>query len=110
MAKQKRKNISDEPVYFVSSSTAEMKTGVRLQSLLPQKTLAKKAGEVKEDYEAILNQIDFIIGDTDTKIKESGFKLEQIKIGLGFNAKGKIAFIAEAGVEASIEVLFKRKE
>ncbi|WP_395294460.1 hypothetical protein ACF9IK_13520 [Kitasatospora hibisci] len=40
--------------------------------------------------------------------KDGGFRVDEITVRLGVHAQGAIAFIAEAGVEASIEVTFKR--
>jgi len=102
-------NIAEQEIYFVAPDVIVPGTHVNLQSGALQKAVTKKVGEIKEDYNAIVSQINFIIEGTDSQIKESGFKLDEIKIGLGFSATGKIAFIAEAGVEASIEITFKRK-
>ncbi|MFH9002063.1 hypothetical protein ACH4E5_02250 [Streptomyces afghaniensis] len=37
-----------------------------------------------------------------------GFKVQEVTAKLGLSAKGGLAFIAEAGIEASIEVKFSR--
>lgn len=38
-----------------------------------------------------------------------GWELDEVSIGMTLTAKGKLAFIAEAGVEASIHFVFKQK-
>jgi hypothetical protein len=108
MAKSKvNANIADQTVNFVTGVKKQPETGVVLHS----SKLLKKVGELKEDYDIIINQISFILNDTNSSVEESGFKLDEIKVSLAFNAKGKIGFIAEAeaGVEAGIELTFKRK-
>jgi hypothetical protein len=107
MKKVVKNNISEQPVEFITRFTPPP-TSFEPHSG-PTEVLRKKVGDIKSDYQVLLNQLTFIIGDTDAKVKETGFTLDEIKISLGFNAKGRLAFIAEAGVEASIEVAFKRK-
>jgi hypothetical protein len=109
MAAKKKSSIAQESMHFITRVTPLNKDGVRLQSDKNGSALVKKVGEVKKDYEAIVTQINFIMADTDAQVKDSGFSLDEVKISLGFSAKGKIAFIAEAGMEASIEISFKRK-
>jgi hypothetical protein len=56
-----------------------------------------------------MKQVSALVSDSDSKVDNINFQLDEIKVALGFSATGKLAFIAEAGVEASIEVTFKRK-
>lgn len=111
-ATSKKKNfdadIAKRPVEIIARSGSEFKTGsVTLHSRAGEK-IKKNIGEMKEDYDLIVNNIAYIISDTDSKVAASGFKLDEITISLGVSASGKIAFIAEAGIEASIQVTFKR--
>ena len=101
--------IAQQEIEFVSSTSIPTGTGVNLQSGALQRALTKKVGEIKDDYQAIINQVNFIIEGTDSKVENSGFKLSEITVGLAFSATGKLAFIAEAGVEASVEITFTRK-
>ena len=39
----------------------------------------------------------------------SGLPLQQVEVGLTLSASGKVAFIAEAGLEASITLTFGRQ-
>jgi len=41
-------------------------------------------------------------------VRETGFELESIEVGLAFSASGRLAFIAEAGVEASVSITLAR--
>lgn len=72
-------------------------------------TLTRKVSQVKEDWNTVMKQVSVIVSDTDVEMSETGYSLNEITISLGFNATGKLAFIAEAGVEASIEITFTRK-
>lgn len=71
--------------------------------------LAKTTEDIKNDFSLVMNQLNFIVAEADKKASTSQFRLDEITISLGFSATGKLAFIAEAGVEASIEVKFTRK-
>ena len=51
-----------------------------------------------------------MVSGTDDRVTAAGYELSEVNISLGFNAKGKLAFIAEAGVEASVSIVFKRKD
>jgi hypothetical protein len=37
-----------------------------------------------------------------------GFQVDSVEVSLGFSGKGQLVFIAEAGVEASFTLTFKR--
>ena|ERR1700733_12936020 len=110
MKKAKPVNIAAQEVEFITTPVSSGNEVFTPHSEYTQSPLRKKVGLIKEDYQVILNQIGFIIGDSDSRVRNTGFSLDEIKISLGFNAKGKLAFIAEAGVEASVEVTFKRKK
>lgn len=72
------------------------------------KGLTRTLKEVKEDWDIVMVQVSHIISDTEAKIEQKKFKLDEITISLGFNAKGKLAFIAEAGIEASVSIKFTK--
>ena len=73
--------------------------------------LARSLEEVKGDWNIITMQVAEIVSSTHSGLEsEAGFGVDQIEISLGFSAKGKLAFIAEAGVEASIKLTLKRSE
>jgi hypothetical protein len=101
-----KSHVEQQDIFFVTGSTLKG-PGVNLHGDTGA-TLTKKVIEVKEDWNAVMGQVSVIVSETDTVMSETKFVLEEITISLGFNAKGKIAFIAEAGVEASIEIKFKK--
>lgn len=72
--------------------------------------VTRPLSEIKEEWAVTINQVLSLIAVTDESAAETeGFSLQELSVKLGFSAKGKLAFIAEAGVEASVEVTFKRK-
>lgn len=107
MAKGRPKQAKDDEVFFITASDLKQ-PGVKLHSDTGA-TLTKKVSEVKKDWNAVMGQVSEIVSDTDVEMSKTGYVLDEITVALGFNAKGKLAFIAEAGVEASIEIKFKKK-
>lgn len=101
-------NIEDEDIHFITSVQKMNSPGI-YQHSGNDISITRKTDEVKKDFSIILQQLNYIITEADQGSEGSGFKLDEVTISLGFSAKGKIAFIAEAGVEASIEVKFTRK-
>lgn len=96
----------DEDIHFVVSTTIAPGT-VELHKA--PKEITRTLEEVRADWSHMSAQISEIIAGTDVTFEqESGFKLSEIEIGLAFNAKGKLAFLAEVGAEASIKLLLKR--
>jgi len=82
--------------------------GVELQSKPTAHAVVERTLlQVREDWRTVVVQVNQLIVDTKAD-PASGFHLDEVSIGLAFDAKGKIGFIAEAGVEASIHVVFKR--
>ncbi len=69
--------------------------------------LTRDIREVKEDWAKVTSQIGQMLEATDSQ-KPKGFTMDTLEISLGFSAKGKLAFIAEAGVQASVKLVFKR--
>jgi len=103
-----KEKLSQQDLSFIISSNPPGTPGI-IQHSRENEILTKKVEEVKEDLGLIVKQLNYIISEADKAEGNSDFKIDEITIGLGFSAKGKIAFIAEAGVEASIEVKFSRK-
>ena len=74
---------------------------------LSERVFGRKLNDVKQDWARITTQIKEMLEATSERAP-SGFALESIEVSLGFSAQGQIVFIAEAGVEASVTVTFKR--
>lgn len=75
----------------------------------------KKAAEIEIDPKKLQASLDDIT-DKLTQVLANqkargpdGFELESFSVGLALSATGKLLMIAEAGVEASVELSFTRK-
>jgi hypothetical protein len=101
-------DIGQHDMFFITKASLPEKVGVTPHSSAGAQ-LSKKAQEVKEDWENVLKELNYIVTETEKSNSNKNYILEEISVSLGFSAKGKIAFIAEAGIEASIQVTFKRK-
>ncbi len=73
------------------------------------KTVTRPIEEVKAEWARIMEKIAALIDTTSRANAASQFQLDEVEMGLGFSAKGHLAFIAEAGVDATIKLTFKRK-
>lgn len=96
-----------QDVAFITSTTLPPGE-LRLHADLGDKILVRSLKSVKEDWAVITDQVVAIVGGSAGRMKSDGLALEEVSIGLAFTAKGKLAFIAEAGAEASITLTFKR--
>ena len=83
-------------------------TGFQPHSRLGDK-VRHLVGELTENYNEIVGQILAMVKDSRDEDKD-GFSLREISVGLGFDAKGKLGFIAgiEAGAEVTISIKFVR--
>ena len=106
------KEIGQREVYFISNATLLREPGIVEHKSLGSGLgyeLSKKVDDVKNDWKRMMEDLQFIIDETERSATNKKYVLDEITVSLGFSATGKIAFIAEAGVEASIEVKFKRQ-
>ena len=71
------------------------------------KIFGRTVEDVKADFDKVSAQLDAILAHAFSKVT-AGMTLDAVEISLGFTAEGKLAFIAQAGVEASVTVTFKR--
>jgi hypothetical protein len=81
---------------------------VELQSF-KERLFGRKLEDVQADWARVSSQISNMVDATAAE-RPKGFELETVEVSLGFTASGKLAFIAEAGVEASVAVTLKRVE
>jgi hypothetical protein len=65
--------------------------------------------ELKKSLENITTQLEKVLEGQAAKVG-SGFRIEEFKVGLAVKGKGVVYFVGELGVEASIELTFKRTE
>jgi hypothetical protein len=68
--------------------------------------IPRKKEEVKEDWHRVMGQIQELLQDV--SLVPANFQLDEVEFQLGFSAQGKIVFVAEAGVDATVSVTFKR--
>jgi hypothetical protein len=74
-----------------------------------KKLFGRKLEDVKADWKKVSAQIKEMMDSVVTEVPK-GFTFESVEISLGFSAEGKLVFVAEAGVEATVSLTFKRKE
>jgi hypothetical protein len=70
--------------------------------------VVRSLADVKEDWRLVVGQVAEIIGTGTGPIASRGYRLSEVEVSLGFDARGKLAFIAEAGIEATVSVKFER--
>lgn len=73
------------------------------------KLFGRPLEDVKQDWSKLSGQVSEMVGAT-SPLKAAGFTVESLEISLGFTATGKLAFIAEAGVEATISITMTRDQ
>jgi len=99
----------DQVVLFQRGNTPLQPGEVQLHGLkeFASRLFGRSIKDVKTDWEKVSKQVAEMISSTVTQAPK-GFSLDEVTISLGFSAQGKLVFIAEAGVEASVEIKFKR--
>lgn len=100
----------EEVVLFQGPTTSQLTPGEFEQHGLVDMArglFGRKIEEVKADWKRVSTQVKEMIEATESA-QPSGFGLDSVTISLGFNAKGQLVFIAEAGIEATVSVTFKR--
>jgi hypothetical protein len=70
------------------------------------KLLARRIDEVEADLERVSDQLTRLL--VRLPHQQAGFDLDEVTVSLGFSAQGRVVFIAEAGIEASLQFTFKR--
>jgi hypothetical protein len=106
----KDQETNEDVVLFQSSAATQLAPGEFEEHGLRDMArglFGRKIEEVKADWKKVTAQIQEMIQSTESA-QPAGFGLESVTISLGFNAKGQLVFIAEAGVEATVSVTFKR--
>ena len=98
-----------DDVLFVTSSA--IKPGeLHLHANLGDRVLVRSLDSLRKEWTIVNEQVMAMIDGTVAQTKPNAFGLEEVSVGLAFTATGKLAFIAEAGAEASITLTFKRRE
>jgi hypothetical protein len=72
-----------------------------------RKLFARELTDVKQDFARVSGQVEEILRGIATTAGD--FELEEVKLELGFSASGKLVLVAEAGVETTVGITFRRK-
>ncbi len=72
-----------------------------------QKLFARDITDVQADFGRVTQQLKLLVDGIPHRV--SVFEIDEVSIELGFSASGKLVFIAEAGVEATVSVVFRRR-
>jgi len=64
--------------------------------------------QVTKSWKSTLGQVAQIIRDAGPSASPPGFQLDQIQVALGVTAEGGLAFIAKAGVQATVTIVLKK--
>ena len=67
----------------------------------------RRIHDVSADWRRVFAQMRQMLDETGSEVPRA-FELDTVTISLGFSAHGRLVFVAEAGVEASIGITFKR--
>ena len=106
-----RANIDDPTIVLFQGPKPMLKAGaVHLQSFVgdvTDKIFGRTVQDVKADFDKISGQINQMLSTAFSQTP-GGLHLDTVEISLGFSAEGKLAFIAQAGVEATVSVTFKK--
>ena len=89
------------------AGTPTLDTGDLEFHSLKDRLFGRNLEDVQTDWRRVSSQIAKLVDATST-VRASGFELETIEVGLAFTASGRLAFIAEAGVEASVSITLTR--
>jgi hypothetical protein len=76
----------------------------------PLAVVTRTMKEVTDDWRVVSAQVLQMVSSVESETIPKGFTLGEITVSLGFTASGKLAFIAEAGIEASVELTFRKPE
>jgi len=103
-------NASEELVLFQAPPTSLAPGEFEQHGLkdLARGLFERKLEDVKADWSKVTSQIAQMIQATENT-QPTGFALDSVEVSLGFNAKGQLVFVAEAGIEATVSVTFKRQ-
>ncbi|MGH9893554.1 MAG: Pepco domain-containing protein [bacterium] len=110
MSKAEKKTDRDPNEILFITRTTLAPGEVELHRGVPGETLKRTLDEVREDWKMVSAQVIDLMSATDSAASPAPFQIDEVSVSLGFNAKGKLAFLAEAGVESSITVSFKRRQ
>jgi hypothetical protein len=105
------KPLDDPGIVLFQGDSQPPSGGVELHSLssVAGKLFGRKLEDVKADWKKVSAQVKEMMESVVTDVPK-GFMFESVEVSLGFSAEGKLVFVAEAGIEASVSLTFKRME
>jgi len=100
-------NDNRDPGYVYFISEAPPQAGTTQEHFLGG-LFGRPKEAVQQDWRDVIGKASEIIS---AKVNlPDDFTLDEIDFQLGFSAQGQLAFIAQAGVTASVTIMFKRKD
>jgi hypothetical protein len=100
-------SLDDVQVVTFAGAPPTLEPGEFVTHSFKDKVFGRKLEDVKDDWARLSQQVGEMAGST-APITAAGFQLDSIEVALGFTASGKLAFIAEAGVEATVTLTLSR--
>lgn len=97
----------DDPDVILFAGTPTLAPGELEVHSFKDRLFGRRAEDVQDDWRRVSGQVSRLVSATEAQQPE-GFHLESVEISLGFTASGRLAFIAEAGVEATVTVTWSR--
>jgi hypothetical protein len=100
----------EDPEFLVFAGEAQLPLGASEEHALGGgigNLLPKRKEEVKADWDRTVDQIRSLLSGV--ALDAAPYVLDEVTFELGFSAQGKIVFVAQAGVTATIGLTFKRR-
>jgi hypothetical protein len=105
------KKLDDPKIVLFQGAESLPPGGVELHSFkgVSEKLFGRQLDDVKADWKKVSGQVKEMMDSVVPEVPK-GFTFESVEVKLGFSAEGKLVFVAEAGIEASVSLTFKRKD
>lgn len=102
-------NVQEGPSIVLFAGSPTLKPGEAELHSLRDKLFGVKLEDVKKDWQRVSHQIGEMVASFRPK-EPSGMGLKELEVSLAFTAEGRLAFVAEAGIEASVKLVFSRSD
>jgi hypothetical protein len=106
-------NVEDDAVYFVVGDHLPVASDSQAYAGI-LRTVADEASapieKVKAEWDRMMARVATLLESAKQAAAPGPFELQEIQLQLAFTAKGHIAFIAEAGVQAGVTLTFRPKQ
>lgn len=102
---------ASEKVYIITGVSGGLpagSTGVVEHSGVRQCVVDRTIEQLRDDWRRITSQLNAMLAASADAL--DNYPMKAIKITLGFDVSGKLAFVADAKVSGSIEVTLERAE